>query len=115
MNDNAKIWIEALRSTEYKQGVGGLHPSEGKFCCLGVACDKYKEITGQGEWLSDRTFIINRISRISSLPVDVRDWLGLADIDGAFADGCLADINDDGASFEQIADIIESEPEGLFK
>lgn len=32
-----KLWIEALRSGEYKQGRGRLEDRAG-YCCLGVAC-----------------------------------------------------------------------------
>ena len=35
-----KLWLEALRSGEYKQGQWRLHnPKKGTFCCLGVLCD----------------------------------------------------------------------------
>ena len=34
-----KAWIEALRSGEYMQAFGSLHPKNNKgYCCLGVLC-----------------------------------------------------------------------------
>lgn len=39
-------WVTALRSGEYKQGMGMLHAVENgsdKFCCLGVLCDVYNK------------------------------------------------------------------------
>lgn len=41
MNPDIKaLWLEALRSGEYKQGVGVLHnETEDTYCCLGVLCD----------------------------------------------------------------------------
>lgn len=37
MNPEIKTkWVEALRSGEYKQGVGWLKTADGKMCCLGV-------------------------------------------------------------------------------
>jgi len=31
-------WLEALRSGEYKQGIGKLATKDGYYCCLGVYC-----------------------------------------------------------------------------
>lgn len=37
--DFKKKWLEALRSGEYKQGIGTLYNEHGnEYCCLGVAC-----------------------------------------------------------------------------
>ncbi len=39
MDPNIKAkWVEALRSGEYKQGIGLLRDCDGGFCCLGVLC-----------------------------------------------------------------------------
>lgn len=38
MNELQEQWVEALESGEYEQGIGSLC-SEGKYCCLGVACE----------------------------------------------------------------------------
>lgn len=42
LNENAKKWVQALRSGEYKQGKDALRDND-KFCCLGVACEVYKK------------------------------------------------------------------------
>ena len=43
MNQEYKnLWVKALRSKKYEQGIGHLHNSESgkdKFCCLGVLCE----------------------------------------------------------------------------
>lgn len=40
MNERIKdLWIKALRSGKYEQGVGYLQTLDGKYCCLGVLCD----------------------------------------------------------------------------
>ena len=44
----------------------------------------------------------------------VREWLGLREDAGNHGNISLASENDSGESFIDIADIIESEPEGLF-
>ena len=41
-------WIRELLSNNYTQGQTNLH-TEGKFCCLGVACD----ISEIGAWIKD--------------------------------------------------------------
>ena len=118
LNENAKKWVAALRSGEYKQGTGRLHDAaDNAYCCLGVACEVYnkenpnsplnKELIG-GTVRYDNTTI--------ALPAKVKEWLGLANISGAYNGGnYLADDNDcHGMTFDDIAALIESEPQGLF-
>lgn len=38
MNDFVKKWVKELRSGKYEQSKGHLN-KDGKFCCLGIACD----------------------------------------------------------------------------
>lgn len=52
------LWIAALESGEYRQGVRRLRQSSdedvtGTFCCLGVLCDLYKKHTGNGHWIKE--------------------------------------------------------------
>ena len=60
----------------------------------------------------------------SYLPRQVAEWLGLWSYDGTFLDPenillpeerSLADLNDNGASFADIADVIEEREESLFR
>lgn len=118
MNAFAKRWVEALRSGEYKQGRGQLRRGN-KFCCFGVACDLFDH----DAWYDDSFDGQDQV-----LPLEVRDALGLRSKAGIFSipivvveDGeerhweCLAELNDHGWTFEEIADFIESEPAGLFR
>ena len=131
MNDNAKKWVAALRSGEYKQTRYKLHAREGGFCCLGVACEVFRQETGAGEWdaegidtLSFRTSPWEQ-PEMMALPNSVKDWLGLNGDEGEFVAvemegitgrvGTLSRMNDRGKTFEQIAGWIETEPEGLFR
>lgn len=113
MNENAKKLVEALRSGEYEQTGGRLRDDSG-YCCLGVACDLYTKETGEGEWVGNSFKIGSLMSKGTLLP-KVQTWLNFrvhnGGIDGATA---LSAYNDEGWTFEQIADLIESEPEGLF-
>lgn len=105
LNDNAKKWVAALRSGEYKQCKNRLAHA-GRFCCLGVACDISS--VPRSVWGKNAT-----------LPYPV---IGLRDEQGSYllsgtglSHGCLSGLNDwDNKTFEEIADVIESEPEGLF-
>lgn len=118
MNENAKKWVEALRSGEYQQTQGTLRNMRrgDSYCCLGVACEIYRKEFG-GEWLDlDEDGWPYFLDRSANLPDDVQGWLGLKTSTGSFGDGdaSLAGRNDDGASFDEIADLIESKPKGLF-
>lgn len=111
---NRAKWVKALRSGKYKQARGCLSaPETDGMCCLGVAC----EISGLGKWVrayGDNSYLGQNLS----LPTAVKDWLGLTDHIGRFNETpskitALSEKNDDGASFAQLADIIEREPPGL--
>lgn len=113
-------WIEALRSGDYKQTTLRLRTDEG-FCYQGVLCDLHSQETG-GKWRSIvEVFGIRRHVLISvrpqsgvrvycgatgELPDEVRDWAGVA-IDDMSVLTWLANRNDNGWTFEQIADALE--------
>lgn len=102
-----KRWVEALRSGQYKQIKGGLTDGRG-FCCLGVLCNLHAlEVGVMWERHSD----YGRPSyakEIYSLPLVVREWAGLHSSDPQVSRHTLARWNDHkGASFKEIADLIE--------
>ena len=125
-----KLWVEALRSGNYAQTRGSLKSANG-FCCLGVACNVYLETEAPAindKWVADESgawFFYHTEGRNNGvLPDVVRDWLGLRRNNGRFIDPysqygyspatSLISKNDIGnENFATIADIIESEPEGL--
>lgn len=115
LNDNAKKWVAALRSGEYEQGTNALNKN-GKMCCLGVACEiaiKYGVSLKIGYYCDANIKTYDGETGI--LPSSVRDWLGLYARDGESQHaGKLTIFNDSGKTFSEIADIIESEPKGLF-
>lgn len=125
MNENARKWVEALRSGEFDQTCLRLHrvqPTASRpagYCCLGVACEVYRRETGQGRWGGDE-FHVDREIESHALPNAVMEWLSLSspsgDYDQDLDDGSsLVDQNDHDMPFVGIADIIESEPKGLFR
>ena len=109
--ENRKKWVAALRSGEYKQTTNALRNDKG-FCCLGVACD----ISGLGGWgfyNAEGEYPYSRYNALIYLPNIVRSWLGLHKNDGEYDATSLTEDNDAGRTFQDIADIVESEPEGL--
>lgn len=100
-------WLAALRSGEYKQCKGTLSDGEG-YCCLGVL-----QMVADG-----------RVERFNGVPEAVptiswygRHHIGILDDLRAFSlkDGCraLAEMNDGGLSFKEVADAIERGVEGV--
>ena len=118
MNDNVKLWVEALRSGEYKQGRGTLGGPDLGYCCLGVACVVYEQQTGEElpkTHFSDLNAIIYRGVNLHASFRVVRDWLGLTSDNGKNMvniddeEYSLVYANDDlQLTFEEIADHIEA-------
>ena len=114
--------VEALRSGDYKQGMRCLRDRDDKFCCLGVGCDLYLKIEGQGAWQLDPvdtlttydfdggSTMLTTASRSSSvLPARVMQWLGFSTPSGCLTtkDQELSERNDNGEDFPTIANRIE--------
>ena len=119
LNENAKKWVAALRSGKYKQGRGVLCRN-GQYCCLGVACEVAEENGVPLIVRVEEDFTISFDGKTRNLPEGVQSWLGLQNSVGGMVarnrdEHSLTQMNDSAYfSFDQIADIIESEPEGLF-
>lgn len=131
-------WVDALRSGKYRQGVGVLKNANEEYCCLGVLCDildvgkflyvkdlnKFSGINTEGN-SSGYIFvdkdveledIANDFSRdfttsdslsmysVGALPMHVKSLVGL----GYSEESDLIDMNDNGSSFEEIAEWIET-------
>lgn len=126
MKSPAELWVEALRSGKYPQSTLWLHNESG-YCCLGVACAVYQEIVGDldvqyDDLLDHDEFVVHYDEEPEFLPTKVQNWLGLNSNNGGYrrtdwglAETSLTQLNDGGAPFDEIADIIESRPPGLFK
>lgn len=101
--------VAALRSGKYKQARDWLRVCD-SFCCLGVACD----ISGVGEWVYHKdhrgslwSYVAGEQSAATWLPRRVAlllaDSMGDIPLNGTSA----ASMNDEGATFAEIADAIE--------
>lgn len=121
--DIKKIWVDALRSGEYAQGDGRLYNGE-DYCCLGVLCDIHNKMTKAGIWTHNTDedgidWVVYRdnvygYDNGEVLPRAVCEW---ADIDpnpnvgqhpcGQKVYSTVAELNDYGYTFEDLARIIE--------
>ncbi len=107
IKENRRKWVEALRSGKYRQAKSRLRTDKG-MCCLGVlaavaGCRWRKGIEG---WEAS--------GEPKIAPKRAMEFVGLKH-SGAFYDQTgLAEENDKGTPFSGIADIIESNPPGLF-
>ena len=103
-------WVDALRSGEYQQTQNRLHDENG-FCCLGVLCDLYLK-ENQLEWeLVNNGNYYEFQYKAKILPLSVREWVGVGEGNPLVNDGhsTLAELNDGGSTFNEIADVIEKQ------
>jgi hypothetical protein len=118
--DIKDIWVTALRSGKYEQGKEALRRSNDKFCCLGVLCDLFQKETGRAEWEGGGIYY-KMDNEAAYLISDVTEWSGMQSTDGRFMYedkgisimNTLATLNDNGKSFEEIANVIEENWEQL--
>lgn len=105
-------WLTDLRSGEYEQGQGCLLSTTGKYCCLGVLCktiDKGFFAPGVTQPSMNKAGVHGVLYNykdyptFGSLPPELRREVGITDTQMYE----LARMNDNGHSFEQIADHIE--------
>jgi hypothetical protein len=126
-------WVQALRSGQYKQGrefLRVMEYSQPYFCCLGVLAetvdkgvldrkfgDGYgeeygvfedEELTGNGQWCEQ----YGVYDVLKQYPKNW-NWCGWVPPEGCVihdrttVEACLIHANDNGATFEQIADMVE--------
>lgn len=119
-----KKWLNALHSGKYKQQCEGKLQTPNGYCCLGVLCDLYaKENNLDHQWTEyddGVSFYFHFQDHCQFLPPTVIKWSGLSDENPVVKDEdeeveneeyyvSLAELNDDGYSFEYIANLIESQ------
>ena len=129
MNPEVKQkWIDALRSGKYEQGSEKLRTVTG-YCCLGVLCDLYsQEHNTQWEFRGIEETNLQPMDywyfgdQSEFLPESVMDWAGLktpnpnvridvedGDEDNWYYQDEIANVNDSGYSFNQIAEVIQQQ------
>jgi len=109
--DFATKWISALRSGEYKQGLGWLADEDNRYCCLGIAgllCGIPKEkMEGIGLF---HNFQVRDKFDMNIIP---KELIGNNNNDSDYNElaSKLVEMNDNGDSFFLIADWIEKNVE----
>ncbi len=104
-----KEWAKDLRSGEFKQTIGVLRdPDTNSRCCLGVACDTYKRLTGKGNW-DGILFREGEDDSASVLIPTVSKFFGLSSTDPCLDNQIRATyLNDElCTTFDKIADLVE--------
>jgi hypothetical protein len=110
-------WIAALESGKYTQAVGTLkeyskNEKVHRHCCLGVLCEIYRKTNSiKITKIYDDDIIYHQFNGSSEvLPLDVQEWAGIDEM-GSFksitGEDTLANLNDNGKSFTEIAEIIK--------
>jgi hypothetical protein len=105
----AKLWADDLRDPAHKQAKGALFDGEG-YCCLGRFCVVLGEQFVRDA--STQKYFVEGTNNCEVLPDRVIDKAGMATGDGQFVPSysridSLADVNDEGLTFPQIADLID--------
>ncbi len=109
----AQKWVDALKSGKYPQGEGYLENDYGQYCCLGVACRmNHPKVDLRHKFFIDaskdskknKEYITKSLER--SMPALLRG----VDVDQSFVQK-VSKMNDDGYSFDEIADWIENNVE----
>lgn len=115
--DRLKTLTADLRTHPNLQGQFALQPTTNRFCCLGRAC----ELSRLTKWKRSATAKYTYFTDTNFLPPEVVEHYGFSDDDGFCleeisecfiqfdkeANTTLADLNDFGFTFPQIADIID--------
>lgn len=108
---NQAAIVAALRSGKYTQGNGALN-EKGCHCVWGVICD----VSGQDEWVESAgtpgAYKYGMGGDICFPGQNVKNWAGMSAFTTVRISGHVTDLmshNDTGASFEQLADAIESQ------
>jgi hypothetical protein len=111
-----KKWLGALESGKYKQTKEKLFSGRG-YCCLGVACDLagIKPVKRPHMYLFDDEWSVAPSSIIEKLKL--RGDCGDFDISVRIKNlnvGSLAEMNDIGKTFKEIAAFIRENPNNIF-
>ena len=120
-SDIKELWVKALTDGSYEQGTNALKV-DNQFCCLGVLCDLHAKATGNDWKVIDGNYFY--LDNEELLPEKVMEWAGLnsqcpqvetedqdLETDDAWYKSIetLADLNDSGSSFEEIAQLIKEQ------
>jgi hypothetical protein len=114
-------WLDALRSGKYEQATHVLRTEDDKYCCLGVLCEvidpegwnpgKIVRVDAGGigyQKVAARVYLTDGRAYSQVPPNEILAVAGLTERFG----NLLAEFNDAGETFEQIAKRVEAVPPG---
>lgn len=108
-------WIDALKSGKYKQGAVYLK-SERAYCCLGIAVELIDGFSDETTFMG--IAITTDEGKTCALPTSAMKHFKFLDDFGDASHRVHAEslsyLNDCGASFKQIAEIVENDPSVYF-
>lgn len=108
MNKRIKeMWLEALRSGDYKQTTGCLNNGKGGFCCLGVLTDLYIKEKNKAWIPNSNGHLVLELGRNDFLLEEVQEWAEVDTEDPRVGTRTLSEYNDGLMPFPEIADLIE--------
>lgn len=104
-----QMWIEALRSGDYEQGESYLKDPEGRYCCLGVLADKTCwEIWNETEKSTSFEPHTGIVIKEHDRDIFWGETLDQDRFNLSFGlQARLAEMNDSGKMFNEIADYLE--------
>ena len=122
----ADIWVKALNSKKYKQTTDYLcqidNNGNKSFCCLGVLCDLYQQdrVEKKKKKLKvddddNFNYMVSFDGETKGLPSSVMKWAGIKKSDGTHCEDRynLAEMNDNGYTFSEIAKHIKKNYEEI--
>jgi hypothetical protein len=128
LGPNQQKWINALESGNFVQGqkfLKVIQDGKPQHCCLGVACEIFKEELNLEEELNPGIGgreIVSFDHGSSVLPDKVQYYLGLWSSNGNQYDegrislpDCLSNMNDRGFTFKEIVESIKAFPQLYFE
>ena len=118
LGPNQTRWLEALEAGTYKQGKRRLRNINDEYCCLGVAAELFKQQEPTADevcyaYCGHTGLAPQYTIEALALRGDFGEFLGSL-LFGDQAYNNLANLNDNGMSFKELAQHIRAAPERFF-
>ena len=108
-----ELWLTTLEQHPERQTTGYLKKSNNKMCCLGQLCDLLYE-PNETQLLEGDYYSYGEDENIEDLPEEVVEFMGFYGPYGELDNSTLAQLNDDGITWPEIAKFIRENPEKVF-